>query len=194
MPSEIQFSHRPGMSGINHLDMPKTLYLNKPPFPVTPPSRHHQYIIYLVNRLHCFYHISESVTPTLIESVKCVTVVGGYGGGGWSTRSSTGGGVTRSSTVGSMLGQRFKRWANIETTLGERTSRVRLYLQENIQWVFTKWARPMKDSIRITHKNKINHLQPTDHCTDNTALLRQFFVMYAKPMYTCPFQLLNCER
>ena len=38
--------------------------LNNPPFPITPPSRHHLYIIHLINVLHCFYPLVSHIAYT----------------------------------------------------------------------------------------------------------------------------------
>ena len=54
--------------GVNPLDMPRTPYwasegntFKNPPCPITPPSRHHLYIIHLINGPHCFYCITMSL-------------------------------------------------------------------------------------------------------------------------------------
>ena len=53
---------------LNHLGMARIPYraseedtLNNSPCPISPPTRQHLYIIYLINGLHCFYPITMSL-------------------------------------------------------------------------------------------------------------------------------------
>ena len=60
--------------GLNPLDMPRTPYWasegkhsQDPPCPITPPSRHHLYIIHLIDGLRRFYHITLSLKWLLVS-------------------------------------------------------------------------------------------------------------------------------
>ena len=48
----------PGGKSPRHAQIVKENTLKNPTCPITPPSRHHLYIIHLTYILHCFYHIT----------------------------------------------------------------------------------------------------------------------------------------